>query len=155
MTTYSLRTVSAISLLTMTLAGSALGGQEQTSGSPAPSIQPYVQPAEPAIEPLTDRMPATDVAAGTEMASTEAVSLLGRPVRNLQGERLGEVDTVLVTTHGQVSAIVVGTGGLLGLGQDHYEIPWSQVQWQENGPYLTVDVAEDHMKAEFSAFEFN
>jgi len=159
MTSSFATTLLTTGILTLSLTGGALAAeQDDASGSSTPTIKPYIQPGTeplaPVTESLTAPMTANETTPGAESAATPAVSLIGHPVQNPQGEQLGEVDTLLVTSDGQVTAIIVGTGGLMGIGKDRYEIPWSQVELRNNGKYVVVDVAKDQIKAEFSAFEF-
>ena len=78
---------------------------------------------------------------------------IGRPIQNLQGQRLGLVEGVLLTPDGQVSAVVMATGGLLRVTRDHYAIPWTRVHWQYDGEYLSLDVERQQLGSEFSSFE--
>lgn len=78
---------------------------------------------------------------------------IGRPIQNLQGQRLGLVEGVLLTPDGQVSAVVMATGGLLSVTRDHYAIPWTRVHWQYDGEYLSLDVGRQQIGSEFSSFE--
>jgi len=45
-----------------------------------------------------------------------ATEMIGQPVLNLSGETLGNIDNVLQTRDGTVTAVIVGVGGFLGIG---------------------------------------
>lgn len=133
------------------LAGQAYADQlapRPPSSTPGPTVQ--VQP----LDTPPDFAP-TAAPSGTDVGGElmQSVSIVGRPVQNLQGQLLGQVDGVLVSVDGRVQAVVLATGGLLGWGQDRYEVPWARVHWQHDGDYLTLDVGSEQVKAEFSAFE--
>jgi hypothetical protein len=97
--------------------------------------------------------PAPHLRVGNAVSQAEAFAPVGRPVQNLQGQHLGEVEGVLVTPDGQVSAVVMATGSLLSLTRDHYAIPWTRVHWQYDGEYLSLDVERTQLTSEFSSFE--
>ena len=65
----------------------------------------------------------------------ETFAPIGRPIQNLQRQRLGQVEGLLVTPDGRISAVLMATGGLLGLARDRYTIPWARVLWQHHGEY--------------------
>lgn len=58
----------------------------------------------------------------------------GTAVYNRQGDRLGKISNFMVDKKsGQVRYAVLSFGGFLGMGHDHYPLPWSM---------LTYDVAQ-------------
>lgn len=79
--------------------------------------------------------------------------LVGMEVRNGQNEVIGEVANVLVTQDGRIEAILLGAGGVLGIGEDQYVVPWDRVQAATGQGYVRVDVPADQVEAEFSLFE--
>jgi hypothetical protein len=81
----------------------------------------------------------------------ETFAPIGRPIQNLQGQRLGQVEGLLVTPDGRISAVVMATGGLLGLARDRYAIPWARVHWQYDGEYLSLDVGRKEIASEFDS----
>ncbi|WP_173979597.1 PRC-barrel domain-containing protein [Magnetospirillum sp. UT-4] len=73
----------------------------------------------------------------------------GAAVNNLQGERIGEVEDVVVDIkRGQISYAIIGVGGFLGIGEKSVAVPWNMVQpGQEsqtfvlNAPRRTLETA--------------
>ena len=58
----------------------------------------------------------------------DSSALIGMRVRNTQGKDIGEIEALLVNARdGRVSHAVVGVGGLLGVGEKHLVVPWSDV----------------------------
>jgi len=51
-----------------------------------------------------------------------------------QGRQLGSINEVLTDRSGQQYA-VIGRGGFLGLGEDHYLVPMQQIQLYNNNLY--------------------
>jgi hypothetical protein len=54
----------------------------------------------------------------------KASKLMGTPVKNLQDEKLGKVENILVDLpSGRVVAVIVSSGGFLGLGDELSAVP--------------------------------
>jgi sporulation protein YlmC with PRC-barrel domain len=54
----------------------------------------------------------------------------GTAVYNLRGEKLGRISNFMVDKRsGQVRYAVLSFGGFLGLGNDHYPLPWSMLRY--------------------------
>jgi sporulation protein YlmC with PRC-barrel domain len=54
----------------------------------------------------------------------------GTPVYNKQGERMGRIQNFMVNKHsGQVEYAVMSFGGFLGMGEDHYPLPWKKLKY--------------------------
>lgn len=55
--------------------------------------------------------------------------LEGASIRDAQGQDLGSVHRVMIDPQeGEVAYVVVATGGFLGIGRDHVQIPWQNLQ---------------------------
>ena len=60
----------------------------------------------------------------------EASKVQGTAVYNPHGERLGSVDDVMIEKRsGQAAYAIMSFGGFLGLGSEHYPIPWSKLKY--------------------------
>ena len=62
--------------------------------------------------------------AAQELSQAEATGVLGRMVRDLNGDQVGRVVDVVVEPSGQPRAIVVDTGGFLGIGARRVAVAW-------------------------------
>ena len=52
----------------------------------------------------------------------------GTKVFDLSGEQIGSIERILVEKRGgKVSYAVLSFGGFLGMGQEHYPLPWSKL----------------------------
>ena len=62
----------------------------------------------------------------------------GTAVYNRQGEKLGKISNFMVDKmSGQVRYAVLSFGGFLGIGNDHYPLPWSMLNYDtEQGGYV-------------------
>jgi len=54
--------------------------------------------------------------------------LIGLEVRNTQGEKLGKIEDVVVYSNGQIAYGVLSFGGVLGMGDKLFAIPWACLQ---------------------------
>jgi hypothetical protein len=70
----------------------------------------------------------------------------GTVVYNRAGDRLGHISNLMVDKRsGQVRYAVLSFGGFLGLGNDHYPLPWSMLEYDTGkGGYL-VDLSKDQL----------
>ncbi|WP_322514606.1 PRC-barrel domain-containing protein [Rhodopseudomonas palustris] len=77
---------------------------------------------------------------------SETVSLIGSDkvqgtaVYGADGEKIGSVERVMIEkVSGKVSYAVLSFGGFLGIGDDHYPLPWPSLKYNvELGGYQTM-----------------
>ena len=71
----------------------------------------------------------------------------GTAVYDRQGEKLGRIENFMVDKRsGQAEYAVMSFGGFLGIGDDHYPIPWSKLTYEpEQGGYV-VDLDRDRLQ---------
>lgn len=73
-----------------------------------------------------------------------ADEMIGRDVRNLQDEDLGEIDDVVIATNDAGhSYAIVAYGGFLGIGEEQVAVPLSSLRLTENRDVLVLDISED------------
>ncbi len=54
----------------------------------------------------------------------------GTAVYNRDGEKMGTIKNFMVNKHtGHVEYAVMSFGGFLGMGEDHYSIPWTRLKY--------------------------
>src|SRR5688572_29557428 len=54
-------------------------------------------------------------------------TLVGMEVRNLQDEKLGKIEDLVIDVEvGRVTYAALGVGGFLGLGEKLFAIPWNE-----------------------------
>lgn len=72
----------------------------------------------------------------------------GTRVYGRDGKHIGSIERVIIEKRsGRVSYAVMSFGGFLGLGEDHYPLPWSKLSYDENlGGYRT-DVTREQVEA--------
>jgi len=71
----------------------------------------------------------------------------GTKVYDLAGEHIGSVDRILIEKRsGKVSYAVLSFGGFLGIGDNHYPLPWSKLNYDESLGGYRVDVSKDQLE---------
>ncbi|MGL3214122.1 PRC-barrel domain-containing protein [Bradyrhizobium sp. BR 1433] len=74
-------------------------------------------------------------------------SVEGMPVYDVHGKRIGKVERLMIDKlTGQIAYAILSFGGFLGIGEDHYPIPWSMLTWNEKPDGFQVDITEGELK---------
>ena len=70
----------------------------------------------------------------------------GTAVYNRAGDRLGHISNFMVDKRsGQVRYAVLSFGGFLGLGNDHYPLPWSMLNYNKDKGGYVVDLDREKL----------
>jgi len=80
----------------------------------------------------TVRVPVPETPTALDFTTSDgwrASGLVGIPLVNPAGDRVGEVRDVVLDRTGTVRTILVGTGGVLGMGEAEKLIPFANVEW--------------------------
>jgi sporulation protein YlmC with PRC-barrel domain len=76
-----------------------------------------------------------------------ADTITGDDVCNLQDEKLGAIqDIMLDTQNGKIRYVVLSSGGFLGMGDRLFAIPWSALQLDSEHKRFILDVDVDRLK---------
>ncbi len=76
-----------------------------------------------------------------------ADTLLGNDVYNKDGEDLGDIKELMIDmASGRVSYAVLSFGGLLGMGDKLFAVPWAALKLDTANKRFTLDVPEDALK---------
>jgi hyperosmotically inducible periplasmic protein len=79
--------------------------------------------------------------------SSRATKIIGTDVRNLQDEKLGTVDELAVDFEGgRVIAVIVASGGVLGLGDHAAAVPPRVFRYQPEEKRLVLDISKEKFK---------
>jgi sporulation protein YlmC with PRC-barrel domain len=81
----------------------------------------------------------------------EALSseLVGAAVYAATGERVGDVNDLVIDGSGRVSGVVIGVGGFLGMGEKNVAVDYASVMKSEDDSgraRLTVNLTKDALK---------
>ena len=101
----------------------------------------YAQTAQTA-QPAAPAASSTD-SAGTKMmlkGKWRASKLMGLDVYNDANEKLGDVNELIVDKDGKVSAVVIGVGGFLGMGEHDIAVTMDKLKFVET-PVRTSSTA--------------
>jgi sporulation protein YlmC with PRC-barrel domain len=102
--------------------GTNLSGSAETSAMPAGTV-------------TTTQIP-------SEFRAMRVDQLVGKSVYNSTGERVGEIDEIVVNRNSRATAAVVGVGGFLGVGEKKVVVPFDRMRMQGDrivAPNLTKD----------------
>ncbi len=81
----------------------------------------------------TDRQPATP----PPLRVFKGSDVIGGDVKNPAGEALGEIkDFVIDPQGGRIAYVVLGAGGILGVGDELYAVPWGALQVRGEEEYV-------------------
>ena len=81
---------------------------------------------------------AIDVSETSHLIGSDKVQ--GTAVYGPDGEKIGSIERVMIEkVSGRVSYAVLSFGGFLGIGDDHYPLPWPSLKYNvELGGYQTM-----------------
>lgn len=78
---------------------------------------------------------------------SRASKIIGTKVKNPNGENLGAIkDLVIDPASGQVVYGVVSFGGVLGVGDKLFAIPWDGLSWNSDKKYYVLDLDKETLK---------
>jgi sporulation protein YlmC with PRC-barrel domain len=90
--------------------------------------------------PHIDRMPAQGL---------HASDLMDKKVHSRDSdEEVGEINDLVIDQDGRIIAVVIGTGGVLGMGEKDVAIAWDRIDRTSEGDEvrLYIDMDEDTLK---------
>jgi len=84
----------------------------------------------------------------TEIRQTlSASTLIGDQVRNTQGEDLGQIEDLMIDlTDGCVSYAVLSFGGMLGIGNKLFAVPWEALSLDQREKVFILDVDKQRLE---------
>lgn len=92
-------------------------------------------------------MYATHTGNGPGPALMGADTLLGNDIFNRQGESLGDVKEIMIDiATGKVVYAVLSFGGLLGLGNKLFAVPWGALTLDTLNKRFTLNIDKDALK---------
>jgi sporulation protein YlmC with PRC-barrel domain len=100
-----------------------------TPASPAPTVQ---------MQPQAQM-------SGSVSADTR--KLIGRNIKNMQNETIGEIEAIYLGADGKIDSVIAGVGGFLGINQREVRLAWSDLKIENGGEKVTVDMTKDQIKA--------
>ena len=76
-----------------------------------------------------------------------ADTLIGDDVYNQAGEDLGDIKEIMIdTTNGTVSYAVLSFGGVLGIGEKLFAVPWKALKLDPENKRFVLNVDKERLK---------
>jgi sporulation protein YlmC with PRC-barrel domain len=114
------------------------GTTDKRTGTSSPSSMPQdISPSSEMDRPM----------AGSGWEMHRLNNLIGKEVRNTQGESLGAVKDFVVDSQGRVAFALIGHGGFMGIGEKFVAVPFGALNFATEDNRFTVDVAKDRFAA--------
>ena len=89
----------------------------------------------------------------SELSSSETIKLIGSDkvegthVYNRQGDHLGQIEKVMIDKYsGKVAYAVMSFGGFLGIGEEHYPLPWETLDYDVGADGYVVDLDKQKLE---------
>jgi hypothetical protein len=91
------------------------------------------------------RVATADVKETHDLIASDKVE--GTKVFDPNGEHIGSIERILVEKRGgKVSYAVLSFGGFLGIGHDHYPVPWSLLTYNTSLGGYEVNISDQQLK---------
>src|SRR2546430_1563339 len=91
------------------------------------------------------RAPMTESGTTSSLIASDGVE--GTAVYDVHGKRIGKVERLMIDKlTGRIAYAILSFGGFLGIGEDHYPIPWSMLTYNEKPDGFQVDITEEQLK---------
>ncbi len=123
-------------VLTLTL---TLGAFPMTLMSNSAAQTPVAQPSPPAVEFVT-----------TQPANQSLARVfLGANVKNPEGQTVGDINDLMFDKAGNISTVVIGVGGFLGMGEKIIAVPFTALTMSsgaDGARTITLKASKDALK---------
>lgn len=81
-------------------------------------------------------------------SAIRASKVIGTTVKDSSGERLGEVeDVVLDKQSNNILFGIMSFGGVLGIGEKYHPVPWAALNYDETEGAYVINLSKDQLKA--------
>lgn len=113
--------------------------EQQAQQGKSAQGQPETQPETQAPEQAADTPAIADV------RGISARAMLGKPVRNAEGEEIGEVSDLIIDQEAGVVHPILEVGGFLGMGSVQVLVPLDELDLGQDSS-LTLDATRENLK---------
>jgi sporulation protein YlmC with PRC-barrel domain len=79
--------------------------------------------------------------------AAHASDIIDKKAYGEDGEAIGTVNDLIITSSGRVDAAVVEVGGFLGIGQHTVAVDWSEIKINPSADRVTIAMTKDQLKA--------
>lgn len=71
----------------------------------------------------------------------------GTCVRRPDGEKIGKIERVMIDKiSGRVAYVVMSFGGMLGVGERYYTLPWQKLDYDETKQAYVLDITRSQLQ---------
>ena len=112
--------------------------------------QTTTTPTDPAARTAPAARPATVAPTQEVKGAWHVKDFYQTNVYNMAGEKIGDVNDILMDESGRVTAVVLGVGGLLGIGEKEVSMKIDEIKrmvHSDGKTYFTVNSTADQLKA--------
>jgi hypothetical protein len=82
----------------------------------------------------------------------DARKLIGRPIKNMQDETIGDIKSIHLDSSGTVDAVIASIGGFLGVGDREVRLDWRDLEIDANGEVAHVNMTTEQLEAKAPYF---
>lgn len=94
---------------------------------------------------VLQRQPGGRSGPGPEVMAAD--TLQGDSVVNPQGDKLGTIEDIMLDVPGgRIAYAVLSFGGIMGMGDKLFAIPWSALTLDADNKCFVLDIPQDHLK---------
>ena len=129
-------------------------GATQPTPPPADVTKPATPPSATAPAPTTDAAKKTDMPKSASAGDWRASKLIGQTIRNAANESIGDVNDLIVDGSGKISAVIVGVGGFLGIGEKNVSMAFDKLSFSRDANNAVVVTASATKESLQSAPEY-
>jgi sporulation protein YlmC with PRC-barrel domain len=73
----------------------------------------------------------------------KGTKIIGKPVQNLEGKNMGKIEDLAIDElEGDIRYAVLSFGGVLGLGEKYFAIPWEALTLSNDRKHFVLDLEE-------------
>jgi len=139
----------AVSLLSVTLAGTAYATDVEDKQKELTEKQQEVKETQKELsqENKKESVERAQVANESMQQVSRASKIISTNVKDTKGGKLGDIkDLVLDPESGQVVYAVVSFGGVFGVGNKLFAVPWKALHWTRDKEYYILDLDKATLK---------
>lgn len=132
-----------LAALTLALGATFAVAQTSAGGTTSATNRSTETRPPPAAGP---RSADTDASAKQAWERTHRASkIIGMDVVNGQGEKVGDIEDIVLDRHGNVAYAVVSTGGFLGVGERLHAVPWRSLEANAATGQFMLDIDKEKL----------
>ncbi len=113
---------------------------------PTGATAPATTPSRAATDPDRTRYAGMKDSESWERAH-RASKIIGMDVVNRQGDKIGDIEDIVLDKKGTIAYAVVSTGGFLGIGDRLHAVPWQSIQTNTGKDNFILDIDRERLRS--------